>query len=83
MKSIDYPRGEGGVAAAACGAYQMKSRRLLKMPKVSGIEETETVFVSPVSTKYRQGRLKLVLLPREWVARVCKKDHNCVKRGSL
>ena len=42
------------------------------------IEETETVFVSPVSlweisNKYRQGKLKLALPPREWFARVCEK----------
>ena len=42
------------------------------------IEETETVFVSPVSlweisNKYRQGKLKLSLSPREWFARVCEK----------
>ena len=42
------------------------------------IEETETVFVSPVSlweiaNKYRQGKLKLALSPREWFARVCEK----------
>jgi len=42
------------------------------------IEETETVFVSPVSlweisNKYRQGKLKLSLPPREWFARVCEK----------
>ena len=42
------------------------------------IEETETVFVSPVSlweisNKYRQSKLKLSLPPREWFARVCEK----------
>ena len=42
------------------------------------IEETETVFVSPVSlweisNKNRQGKLKLALPPREWFARVCEK----------
>ena len=42
------------------------------------IEETETVFVSSVSlweisNKYRQGKLKLALPPREWFARVCEK----------
>ncbi len=42
------------------------------------IEETETVFVSPVSlweisNKYRQGKLKLSLPPREWFTRVCEK----------
>ena len=42
------------------------------------IEETETVFVSSVSlweisNKYRQGKLKLALPPREWFDRVCEK----------
>ena len=42
------------------------------------IEETETVFVSPVSlweisNKYRQGKLKLSFPPREWFAKVCDK----------
>ena len=42
------------------------------------IEETETVYVSPVSlweisNKYRQGKLKLAFPPREWFRRVCEK----------
>ena len=42
------------------------------------MEETETVLVSPVSlweisNKYRQGKLKLSMPPREWFARVCER----------
>ena len=50
----------------------------LSLTARQSIEETETVLVSPVSlweisNKYRQGKLKLSLPPREWFARVCDK----------
>ena len=50
----------------------------LSLTARQSIEETETVLVSPVSlweisNKYRQGKLKLSLPPREWFARVCEK----------
>lgn len=42
------------------------------------VEETEVVYVSPVSlweisNKYRQGKLSLNMTPREWFSRVCSK----------
>jgi len=51
---------------------------LLSLAARETIEETETVFVSPVSlweisNKHRQGKLKLALPPREWFDRVCEK----------
>ena len=50
----------------------------LSLTARQAIEETETVFVSPVSlweisNKYRQGKLKLALPPRAWFARACEK----------
>ena len=52
----------------------------LSLTAREAIEETDTVFVSPVSlweisNKYRQGKLKLSLSPREWFSRVCDKYH--------
>ena len=52
------------------------ARLSLKARRV--IEETETVFVSPISlweisNKYRQGKLILKMPPREWFSKVCNR----------
>ena len=52
----------------------------LSLAAREAIEETDTVLVSPVSlweisNKYRQGKLKLSLPPREWFSRICDKYH--------